>query len=310
MENPFVDISVLPVEERTPARKNLERSLARDQYIVQSNDIISKAAFKKIEFRGNSRKYSLSLVEQKIIRYLMSLIKPTETEIHPQIVDIKELCEICGMDTTENRNRVQQVKDAISNIESMRLWLNKKDVTRSISWIAPYTEIYPRTGKMKISLEPALSDFYIAQRGNYTQYQLHDIIKAKCKHTIPLYELLKSLSYKGNVIVFDVDDLRAALDCISYKNFANFRKKVLDPAIEDINKYTMLKIEDYGNDPKDEGKKLYFRPIKEGKTITHIEFSIRNIKADGEEGQRRYENVEREINPDQYILDGYYGGAL
>ena len=76
------------------------------------------------------------------------------------------------------------------------------------------------------------------------------------------------------------------MDCVNYDNFANFKKRVLLPALADVNTYTELKVEvDYR---------------KTGRINTHLLFTISNLNestlsADIEEAHRRFYNTEAEI---------------
>jgi plasmid replication initiation protein len=58
-----------------------------------------------------------------------------------------------------------------------------------------------------------------------------------------LYEIVKSLDFK-KLIDFDIADLRLrlAVPPTQYSNYKDFRRRVLEPAIKDINEFTDLDI--------------------------------------------------------------------
>jgi plasmid replication initiation protein len=105
-------------------------------------------------------------------------------------------------------------------------------------------------------------------------------------------------------------DFREALliDRDKYPLYADFRKRVITPAIEDINKYTEIKI-------------TSFKPKREGRRIVNIElyyeeipnFSARQIQEDlfletSEESARRVKKAsKRPITQAQVIADAKPG---
>ena len=135
-------------------------------------------------------------------------------------------------------------------------------------------------------LDEDMKPYLLMLSKNYTMYPLHNIIKMKTKYGIMLYELLKSAYFKGSVIEFEVQELKESLDCVSYENFSNFRKKVILPAIEDINTYTELKVD------------VDFK--KTGRSFSHVIFTMTDLNKskspkDKEEAARRFYNIENEI---------------
>lgn len=99
------------------------------------------------------------------------------------------------------------------------------------------------------------------------QYQLLDILAMKSAYSIRIYELLKS--YAGlKKKVFELDDLKKKLmveDISSYNRFPDFRRKVLDVAINEINNLTALNVS--------------YEPISKGRKVIKIEFHMNMKKA-------------------------------
>ena len=101
-----------------------------------------------------------------------------------------------------------------------------------------------------------------------------------------LYELLKSYLYLGKYIEFPIEELKESLDCGTYANFANFRKRVIEPAVNDINTYSELKVD------------LEYK--KDGRSFSSILFHIVDLSKSNdiealEEATKRFQNVEKEI---------------
>lgn len=264
------------LQSETPEYRTSE---SREYLVVKHNAIIQKNKYQVAKNAGNS----LSLLEQKVLLYVISRIKPTDEELKEQIFDIAEFCRVCGIQA--GGENYPYLKDVIAKLKSRVMWLVAEDSETTVSWIDKAT-IYKKSGKVKIRLDEDLKPYLLMLSKNYTAFPLHNIIKMKTKYGIMLYELLKSVANLGKYIEFSVDEIKEHLDCVSYDNFANFKRRVLLPALADVNTYTELKVEvDYK---------------KTGRVNTHLLFTISNLNqsqepADIEEAHRRYYNTDREL---------------
>lgn len=256
-----------------------QTSESREYLVVKHNDIIQKNRYRIAKNSGNS----LSLLEQKVLLYVISRIKPDDEELKEQIFDIAEFCRVCGIQA--GGNNYPYLKEVIGKLKSRVMWLVGEDCETTVSWIDKAT-IYKKSGKIKIRLDEDLKPYLLMLSRNYTMFPLHNVIKMKTKYGIMLYELLKSMAFMGECIEFSLDELKEHLDCINYENFTNFKTKVLLPALNDINTFSELKVE------------VEYR--KTGRSYTHILFHISDLKKstapeDIEEATRRYYNTEKEI---------------
>lgn len=253
-------------------------SEARNYLVVKSNDLIQNAKFNTAQSFGKS----LSLLEQKVLLYLISRIKPDDTELTEQIFDIGEFCKICGISDKDNYFLLKQT---ISKLKSRTMWIDTPETITTLSWISKAT-IYKRSGKIKIRLDEDLKPYLLRLSQNFTRYSLHNIVRMKSKYGIMLYELLKSYSFQGKAIEFPIDWLKENLDCMNYENFTNFKNKVILPAIKDINTYSELAVS------------IEYK--KTGRSFTDIVFYIQNLEKsealeDREEAARRFQQTENEI---------------
>ena len=273
-----------------------QTSVSREYLVVKHNAIIQKNKYQVAKNAGNS----LSLLEQKVLLYVISRIKPDDTELKEQIFDIAEFCRVCGIQP--GGENYPYLKEVIAKLKGRGMWLVAEDSETTVSWIDKAT-IYKKSGKVKIRLDEDLKPYLLMLSKNYTAFPLHNIIKMKTKYGIMLYELLKSVANLGKYIEFSVEEIKEHLDCSNYDNFANFKKRVLLPALVDVNTYTELRVEvDYK---------------KTGRSNTHLLFTITNLNqstlpADIEEAHRRYYNTDKELYQmsffDSLILPGGQDG--
>ncbi len=261
-------------------------SESREYLVVKHNDIIQQNRYRIAKNSGNS----LSLLEQKVLLYVISRIKPDDEELKEQIFDIAEFCRVCGIQA--GGNNYPYLKEVITKLKGRVMWLVAEDSETTVSWIDKAT-IYKKSGKIKIRLDEDLKPYLLMLSRNYTMFPLHNVIKMKTKYGIMLYELIKSYAFMGEVLEFSIDELKEHLDCSNYENFTNFKTKVLLPALKDINTYSELKVE------------VEYR--KTGRSYTHILFTVSDLKKgrtteDMEEAARRFYNTEKEIYQYQMSL--------
>jgi plasmid replication initiation protein len=81
-----------------------------------------------------------------------------------------------------------------------------------------------------------------------------------------LYEILKSYQKNNREWYFELDDLKRLLDCQSYERWPDFRRRALEPAVEEINQYTDINIA--------------WDVEKEGKKVTRVIFYMAKKNAD------------------------------
>lgn len=266
----------VPLISESPSYKTAE---SREYLVVKHNDIIQKNKFRLAKNSGNS----LSLLEQKVLLYVISRIKPDDEELKEQVFDIGEFCRVCGIQP--GGNNYPYLKEVISKLKGRVMWLVGEDYETTVSWIDKAT-IYKKSGKIKIRLDEDLKPYLLMLSRNYTMFPLHNVIKMKTKYGIMLYELLKSVAFMGSHLEFTVEEIKESLDCLNYENFTNFKNKVMLPALNDINTFTELKVD------------VEYR--KTGRSYTSIVFHISDLNKSNDvediaEAHRRYYNTEKEI---------------
>lgn len=221
----------------------------RNYSVVKANELIQ-----------NSR-FNLSMQEQKIVLFLISKIKPTDTEIKEQEFDIKEFCQICGIDDDNGKN-YQDLKESIRGLSTKNNWIKIDEKTeRLFFWISDAI-IIRDDGIIKLKLHESIKPYIIQLREKFTQCGLIYTLGMRSQYSIRIYELLKSYENLHRKS-FTVEELKKMLMCenASYDNFNNFKVKVLDIALQEINQLTDINVE--------------FITAKTGKKITHIEFIIK-----------------------------------
>lgn len=206
----------------------MENNITENLYksmVVKSNDLIQKSRF------------NLSLVQQKIVLYLIAQIMPWDEDFTEYEFSIKEFCSMCGI-VEKSGGNYKMLKDAIKEIADKSIWVTLPNGKQTLlRWIEkPYID--EKSGIIKIRLDKDMKPYLLQLQGDFTQYELFWTLQFKRKYSIRLYELVKSIHY--NVFqeytkVYELEDLRKLMDAENYNTWQTFKTRALEPAIEEIN---------------------------------------------------------------------------
>jgi len=252
----------------------------REMRVVKSNDLIRKGRF------------NLSVVEQRIVLYMITKIKPADVQLDSLSFDIKEFCEVCGIKYQQN---LSQLKEVIKELADKSMWVNLPNGKKTlIRWIEkPYLDLASGTGVIEMRLDRDLAPYLLNLKSNFTEYQLISVLALRSKYSIKLYELLKSYSFMGRYEI-KIEDLKEYLLIEDqYKETKYFNKYVISRAIEEINEYTDIEVScEY---------------IRHGKVIVGYHFQIleqeenKNVLARAYLSKKRPPRYRRELEYKEYV---------
>lgn len=217
----------------------------RDLIVAKRNDMLQKARF------------NLTVQEQKVILYAVAQIKPDDTDITEYTFEIRDFFDIMGWD----KESYSDFKKMLKGLSDKSWWVpvvKDGEVWDSVVRWFTTARSNKRSGKVTVEFHKdmmpyliELSKQYTLTGQRYSQYKLKYILAMQSKFSPRLYELLKS--YENNTSwFFHIDELHKLLSDSDkegnptipkgWKNFAIFKRDVLEPAVAEINKYTDLKV--------------------------------------------------------------------
>ena len=224
----------------------------RDYRVVKSNQLVQKSRF------------DLSLTEQRVAAYICSLIKPMDIGIPYQteyVFDIREYAKVCGLHLDSGR-LYEETKAVLQKLMQKIIKLKLPDNSElMMAWLVT-VHAAERSGKFKIRINEDIVPHLFGLEKNFTAYAMLNILAMKSRYSLRIYELMQSCAYKKEA-TFDIDELKMLLMADgnkSYDKSGDFKKRVLDPAMNEINVYTDLTV--------------CYVPIKKGRKIDKIKFYI------------------------------------
>lgn len=209
-----------------------------DQFQDEQLEKARRAVVTKANAMIQKTRYSLSLQEQKIVLFAMSKIKPNDTFLTEYTFSIKEFCTVCGTTATN----YDDIKAALLRLKRKSFWItiNDRGTESCVDWFSTI-RINERSGFVKIKFHEDLHPFLLELTKNFTTFSIYPTLVMKSQYSIRLYELLKSYSNLTEW-VFDLEQLKLKLDAEKYTRFADFRRRVLDISVSEINQYTELDV--------------------------------------------------------------------
>ena len=234
--------------------KDNDTSVIKQDYIVTKSNILLE------------QKINMTLNEQKLIIALAALVQPGDCEFEEHTFKARELGELFEISPENIYTELPKItKSVISRVVEVPLGLDRKGKTKFKQTGLLKTAQY-NTGEGTVTLEfdKSVKPFFLQLKEFYTTYRINSILKANCKYTIHLYELLKRLQLNRNNanIEITIEELRERLFATakSYNSYSDFRKKVIMPAIAEINELTDIKVS--------------FEPKKQVRSVISLVFSI------------------------------------
>ena len=218
--------------------------------------------------------YTLSLVEQRLI--LLAIIEARETgkgidtetflEIHAQHyadrfhVDVKNTYAMLSetVMTLFNRQVTYMTVDKQRN----------KPEKRVIRWVSGISYV-EGAGIVKLRFAPEIVPLITRLEKNFTWYELMQVANLNLYAT-RLYELLVCWRSTGKTPIIEIKDFRSKLGLQDqeYKLMHNFKCRVLEPAIKQINENTdiTVKVEQHKTGRSITGFSFKFKPKPQAKT--------------------------------------------
>lgn len=199
----------------------------REMMVRKSNDLIQTARF------------SLSVTEQRVVLYLISLIKPEDTQFKECAFSLSDFCRVAGIGRGGNTDEV--IETALEKLWKKTIgWATLYDGSRTIlAWIEK-----PRIsqdGNIILKLDDDLRPYLLNLAARYTAYELLFTLRCRCQYSIRLYEVVKSIHF--NELdeyrhIYTIDELRSLMGAETYSRYADFKRRALLPAVDEINRLT------------------------------------------------------------------------
>ena len=232
-------------KKKLSEREEMQVQSGRDMQIYKRNDMIQKG------------RHELTLQEQRCVLYAISKIKPEDSVFQEYTFELSDFYKLCGLQDES----YTKLKDILIGLKQKTWWVETApNVESTVSWFNK-VRTNKKSGTVTVRFDDDMMPYLLELTKNnqyYTHYQLKYILPMKSQYAIRLYELLKSYQRNNYEWFFEIDTLKKQLNCENYKDFYDFRRWVLEPAVAEINEFTDIKIA--------------WEPVKEKRKVVRVTF--------------------------------------
>lgn len=214
--------------------------------------------------------YSMTLDEMRVLSLTLGVFNP-ENPKRGFDLTVADFCK--HFPDVNPEIAYVQVQKAIRKISSR--WMTLQNDDKILHEVAFVTDriYFKKEGRFYIEFHEKLLPYIAHLKRKYTEYQLVNIGAFNSTHAIRLYELCSQYRDTGWRQT-SIEDLKDWLQVTNkYSLYADFRKRVIEPAINEINAKSDLLVD--------------AEPIKRGRTITALKFKIQVKKNVNKTEQKR-----------------------
>lgn len=259
-------------------------------------------SFKEIEIRQHNAitaaRYDYSACQLDLLFCLLSQLKKEDSPDIPYRINIGDVERMTG-----RQWNYQQLQEATADMGS-RMFEVESEKTYKQLWMFQKVEYIKGQGCLEIVLSKFIRPYLFELKDNFTSYQLHSALKLSSKYAKRIYQLASQWKDIGETKAYTIDELKLMLKLKDphgkqpeqFEKFSQFKARVLDIAMRQINEHTDIKIN--------------YNLIKQGRSFHSIRFYTNAqqpkqlpIAFDQPVEEIRYQNA-RQILDDLGIKDG------
>jgi plasmid replication initiation protein len=234
--------------------------MQKSELVVKSNRLIEAS-------------YRLGVNEQRIILYAMCRCREDQTGLLPNapvVITAEAFAkQFPSIDKTNVYHQLREAMDALYD-RSVTLYEKDEDTghdqVSKTRWISKASYV-DGAGRIKVVFTQDVIDHITRLGGEFTSYQLEKVSSMTSAYAVRIYELLsqhRSIGHRSLNMAWLREKL--GVEPEEYKLTTNFIRKVIEVAVDQINKHSDLIVS--------------YKAVKTGRAITDFAFKIkeRNTK--------------------------------
>lgn len=212
-------------------------------------------------------KYELNLSENKLFNLLLYKFQKDGQVLRCKIPQ-KEIQEVIKK---KQKNTINGIKEILNTLSSKKIWIEEKKCNGINSKWHVYNLINgysydDEDGTFEVEATAFIYELIKKKfsDGGYTPNNLNIFLTLGNYYAQRLYELLRLWSNTKNIINYKVDELKELLMLENnYPKYSNFKRRVIDPAIKELNNSGAFQIE--------------IEEFKKGRKVDSINFIVKDL---------------------------------
>lgn len=209
----------------------------------------------KISNKLAKAKYAMNASEQKLFLYAIRNVDQSADGFPESKFNILDFAKYADLDETRLYKDIEKMTTSL-----MKTIIHIEDDFDRNKWIK-----YNLTKKCKYNdgvivfrFNDDMKSLLLGLQKHYFK-QAPEIMGFSSWYSFRMYDFIKSETYKNKAIQISINRLKTILDIEDkYPNFRDLRRRVIDPAIEEINKHSDISVS--------------YERIKKGRSVIALEF--------------------------------------
>jgi plasmid replication initiation protein len=229
--------------------------------------------------------YQLSLNEQRVVLASIGLVDPRKELLVTDRFELsaKDFVRMFGVSEKNAYKALIEVAQTLFKryVVIEKPFPDKPNINKlQTHWISSIC--YMETeGKIALMFAPDLIPYLSQLKGSFTRYELKHIGNMTSTYGIRLYELLMQWKGTGKREI-EIDWLKKQFELdASYDRMFDLKKRVIDPAVKDINKHSNYAVS--------------WEQRKTGRKVTHLTFSFYEKSPETEKPKRTNAKKEKTV---------------
>lgn len=275
-----------------PDEKHELTTLQRQSmFVAKSNELIQQSRF------------NLSVQQSKFLLYLISKIRPSDTGNEVYVVPLSEAQKVLNI--TDAGNNYAHAKQSLKALADKSIWVRQDDGSEVLlRWLDRVRLVRGEQATFEVSFHRDMLPYLYALKERYTQYALENVLTMRTQYGIRLYELLKSYEHMGKDVSFRLEELKKTLDAETYSRYPDFRRRVLDAAIGEINEMSDIAVS-YVAEKRFNRRHtdtIIFTISKPGAAARHMRMRRKQaaLSPEGRKAEKAKKKATKELDKDDY----------
>lgn len=202
--------------------------------------------------------YKLTLNEQRLVLVAISKIPFGEKITRDVVVTAQEFLE-CFPDIGKDHVH-REMRDAVNNL--FQRWISVEDPRqkKDFRWVSSKTRYKDGLARVGFAFSPEIIPYLQQLKEQFTKYKLRDVSHFSSIYSIRLYEMIMQFQHT-KFIRIELEKFKERLGILDkYKDYPNLRRRVIDPAVAELNAKSLFTIT--------------FTPIRQGRAIKILTFNF------------------------------------
>ena len=215
-------------------------------FVVKSNDFVGA-------------RYDWTMLQQRMVLALIAQLRPNEEAFSMQRLEIREFLEAGDL---KGNSYYERVREAAQQLLDQKIYVRESSTRFAGYNLLSYVGFDEKNGGyIDAKFTPEMRPYLLQLKRRFTKYELRDVFRFQSPYSVRVYELAVQFADIGHRTVL-VEDLRGMLMLEDkYPRFSDFKRRVLDQAIQEIVRCTDLMVS--------------YEVERKGRSAHSVRFSIR-----------------------------------